>query len=212
MEFDNNLSENLVTKSQNSSQIISSLNILASKINTHFVILSRDFSLSLTPENDQLLLKEYGSIKSILVDIESEVIDIIELSKLSVLKENYENFYQRNKVLLSVQNEINTNLPLVSKLIAIKSSKDNSVAILVRKLNNLANQELDIEIHEQNRQPLLSDPKISAGSEKSHKSYLFATLSMSFLILGYIVMAYIYYLSFLKDLIYFSSNSEENQL
>lgn len=205
MELDNNLKESLIIKPKNPAQALSSMNLLSSKIKSHFIVLSQEFSVSIRLDINQNLSKEFDQIKALLEGIESEIIDIIELSKSSMLKESTEYCSQKCKTLLSIQNEINSNLPSVSKLVAVKSAKDNSISILIRKLNNLANQDLDIEIHEE-FQPLLSC-ETKNTTEKSHKSYLFATLSMSFLVVGYIVMTYIYYLSFLKDRIYFSENS-----
>lgn len=211
MEKDSDLKESLIKESSRASQVLSSINLLASKIKSQFAVLSRDFSTSINLENTESLDKEYGQIKGLLQNIDTEIIELLELSNNSFLKESHENYDQKNMALLSVQNLLNSNLPSVSKLAAIKISKDNSVLLLIRKLNNLANVELDTEIHEEFHE-LQSDVKITGYSEKSHKSYLFATLSMGFLVVGYIVMAYIYYLSFLKDKVYFSENSESNQL
>ena len=95
---------------------------------------------------------------------------------------------------------INNCLNIIENLnVVVKAHPNTELHKVLIRINNLNNQILEKYINKLGHYNT-SKNNTNTNSTKKAKRYLFATLSIGFLIVGYIFMIYIYYICFFNDL------------
>lgn len=207
MEYDD-LKVKLIDRDQENSCLTSD-NIKA--LDSEFQIISSKFIKSTNRKIEDLEKQEIDEKSRLLVFLDSigdnltrikigfeGIISLLNSTKFE--NNSYESNVELKNELASSQNEFSTYITYLERVLMKEKNAKNETKELVKTI-----KELNTKMANETLKHL---SKVTSKDKKS-KNSTFGNISIGFLLIGYIVMIYVYYMSFLKDILAYENGRDK---